>query len=297
MFECKTLNDRKGTELDVFALKRSFELLGFEIAVYNDVTVAELTAILKANAKEDHSDADCFACCVMTHGDQANLWARNDRYPVNLLYSHFTADNCPTLTGKPKLFFIQACRGEKLDPGVVLRVGTDETDAAKYYTIPMWADFLISYSTFHGYFSWRNTRDGSWFMQSLAEVMCKYAEHMSFVDVITRLNKKVAYDYTSQVPNDKVYDKQKQVPSTVHMLTRTLVLRKKPEPAKVVSTTATSVNEITKVSQKGLEIKAQLASLKLIDGGDENEKLPIEDPQKNSTAKKETLNPPKNSQV
>ena len=33
--------------------------------------------------------------------------------------------------------------------------------------IPMEADFLIAYSTIAGYFSWRNSVKGSWFIQSL----------------------------------------------------------------------------------------------------------------------------------
>lgn len=263
-FESKTLNERKGTDIDAQALKRCFELFGFTVTVYNDLTVAELTAILNATAKEDHSDADCFACCIMTHGDQANLWARNDVYPVDKLFTPFTADNCVTLATKPKLFFIQACRGEKLDPGVVIKCGTDEVDAVKYYTIPTFADFLISYSTFHGYYSWRNTRDGSWFMQSLAEVMCQYAAHTSFTEVITYLNRKVAFDYTSCVPDDKNFDKQKQVPSTHHMLTRRLVLRPKIEDEKPK----------TNLSKNSVKITEKLANVKLIDGDNTNNVKP-----------------------
>lgn len=136
-FDEKSLNERKGTEIDAHALRKCFTEYGFEVKTYDDLTVAELITMLKARefnsydlenellsvvefnfnltfsslfilvSKEDHSDADCFACCVMTHGDQANLWARNDKYPTDLLFTHFTADNCPTLAGKPKLFFIQ----------------------------------------------------------------------------------------------------------------------------------------------------------------------------------------------
>ena len=232
-FDSKTLNERRGTELDANALMRAFTHLGFEVIIYNDSTASEIGALLEAISKEDHSDSDCFACCIMTHGDEENLWAKDDKYPVEFPLNFFEADNCPTLDGKPKLFFIQACRGDKLGPGIILKVGQDETYSATHYTIPAWADFLISYSTDPGYCSWRNTQDGSWFMQSLAQMIVEYASFTPFLSVITKVNAMAAYDIISQVPGDKEYDKQKQVPSTNHTLTRELIFRPKDPPEKL----------------------------------------------------------------
>jgi caspase-like apoptosis-related cysteine protease len=61
-------------------------------------------------AEEDHSDADCLAIIVMTHGKENGLLVPRDSsvcYNVDMLWKPFTADKCPTLAGKPKLFFIQ----------------------------------------------------------------------------------------------------------------------------------------------------------------------------------------------
>jgi hypothetical protein len=61
-------------------------------------------------AKKDHSDADCLAVIVMTHGERDGHLVPRDSsvfYNVDMLWKPFTADNCPTLAGKPKLFFIQ----------------------------------------------------------------------------------------------------------------------------------------------------------------------------------------------
>lgn len=277
LFDCKTLSERKGTHLDAYALKRAFSYLGFEVKLYNDATTAEVMALLKATSKEDHSDADCLVCCIMSHGDHSNLWAKNDKYPCDTVFNFFTADNCPTLTGKPKLFFIQACRGDKLDPGVVLKIGQDETDSAKFYTLPTWADFLISYSTVPGYYSWRNTRDGSWFMQSLAQVLVEHGSCMGFLDILTRVNQKVAFDFISQVPNDKEYDKQKQVPSTVFMLTRQLILRPKdlPERSQFVKPCIQNTfnSEVTRiVANTAIEkLSEQVNEVKITEKGDQKE--------------------------
>lgn len=54
--------------------------------------------------------------------------------------------------GKPKMFFLQACQGDKLDGGVNLTASRTETDGEIHntYKIPVQADFLIVYSTVKG---------------------------------------------------------------------------------------------------------------------------------------------------
>lgn len=59
-------------------------------------------------AEEDHSKNDCLVVVAMTHGISSSfIYARENPYPVEFLWNTFTADKCPTLAGKPKLFFIQ----------------------------------------------------------------------------------------------------------------------------------------------------------------------------------------------
>lgn len=55
----------------------------------------------------DHSASDCLVIVVMSHGDNGKLFARDREYPTRTLWKYFNAINCPTLAGKPKLFFIQ----------------------------------------------------------------------------------------------------------------------------------------------------------------------------------------------
>ena len=43
----------------------------------------------------------------MSHGTENKIYARNARYDIEDLWEPFTADKCPGLAGKPKLFFIQ----------------------------------------------------------------------------------------------------------------------------------------------------------------------------------------------
>ena len=63
-------------------------------------------------AGEDHSDNDCVLIALMSHGDDGVLYAKDQQYKPERLWSHFTSDQCPTLAGKPKLFFIQVCHAQ-----------------------------------------------------------------------------------------------------------------------------------------------------------------------------------------
>ncbi|KAJ9575402.1 hypothetical protein L9F63_025647, partial [Diploptera punctata] len=165
---------RSGTDKDCVNLSVQLQNLGFEVRSYDDLTFGELSQVLSTTSKEDHSNADCLMVVVMSHGDPGYLHSRDRRYQTEELWLRFVGNKCPTLAGKPKLFFIQACRGTKVDSGVRVEVDSgkslDETDGYTVsYTIPQHADLLIAYSTMEGHYSWRNPRQGSWFIQALCE--------------------------------------------------------------------------------------------------------------------------------
>lgn len=87
---------------------------------------------------------------VLSHGELGIIYARDTPYKPESLWSRFTADKCPTLAGKPKLFFIQACQGDKLDGGITMSRTETDGQGANTYRIPTQADFLIAYSTVPG---------------------------------------------------------------------------------------------------------------------------------------------------
>ena len=62
-----------------------------------------------AVATEDHSNADCFACAILSHGEMGEVYGINGKMKIDNITRNFKADICPTLAGKPKLFFIQVC--------------------------------------------------------------------------------------------------------------------------------------------------------------------------------------------
>ncbi|KAK9506203.1 hypothetical protein O3M35_008179 [Rhynocoris fuscipes] len=220
---------RKGSDNDVVALLNMYQLLGFEVEVYNNLDLDKLRATINNLTQLDYSDCDCLSITVLTHGLESNyLHARDLLYRVENLWQPFTADQCPTLAGKPKLFFIQACRGQNFDNGVRL-VSRTQTDGAggDSYKIPKMADFLIVFSTVEGFYSWRNPENGTWFIQSLCRVISENYESTDLLKMMTKVCRSVAIDYESY--NDMFIEQhqQKQVPSLYSTLIRDVYFRSK----------------------------------------------------------------------
>lgn len=231
-FNLDGINPRSGSDVDVKNLVHTYDGLGFETVVHENLTFVEIKNVLKKLSEEDFTDADCLCITVLTHGMGSNyLLARDNPYNIDLLWTPFTADRCLTLAGKPKLFFIQACRGERLDSGVTLvsHRPRSETDSSfsPSYKIPTHADFLFAYSSVEGFFSWRNPEDGTWFIQCLCDELRNNAAKMDLLKLLTNVSRKVALDYQSY--NDLIpwQHEQKQVPSLVSMLIRDVHMRPK----------------------------------------------------------------------
>ncbi|KAL0183676.1 hypothetical protein M9458_019372, partial [Cirrhinus mrigala] len=74
---------------------------------------------------------------------------------------------------KPKLFFIQACRGTDNQPAAFRQIFSEDKDmpvsdaAVPRDSIPEMADYLLAMSTVPHYASYREVEKGTWFIQSL----------------------------------------------------------------------------------------------------------------------------------
>ncbi|XP_055034677.2 caspase-3 [Misgurnus anguillicaudatus] len=205
---------REGTDVDVKKLMEVFMNLGFKIRISNDQTVSQMKDLLTNVSKSDHSRSAMFVCVLLSHGDDGVIYGTDGSIDLKDLVQVFRGDRCSTLVGKPKLFFIQACRGTGLDPGV-------ETDSGGQSRIPVEADFLYGYSTVADYYSWRSPSKGSWFISSLCEMLSKYGRQLEIIQILTRVNHDVALDFQSS-SNQHEFNGKKQMPCIVSMLTKEL---------------------------------------------------------------------------
>ncbi|KAL6487818.1 hypothetical protein MHYP_G00044440 [Metynnis hypsauchen] len=110
---------------------------------------------LQKAAEADHTDADCFVCVFLSHGEGSHVFARDDKVDIKEIIALFRGDQCKSLVGKPKIFIFQACRGDITDnavTGMALDEMSSEVeeDAASIYTLPAGADFLMCYCVTEG---------------------------------------------------------------------------------------------------------------------------------------------------
>lgn len=111
---------RSGTNADCELLERTLKKKQFDVSVYRDLSSIEILNEVKQISRIDHSDSDCIVFVMLSHGGPAEISASDTYYKLDVVINHFTADQCPSLAGKPKIFFVQTCRGDLHDTGVVL---------------------------------------------------------------------------------------------------------------------------------------------------------------------------------
>ncbi|XP_065902727.1 caspase-7-like isoform X2 [Dysidea avara] len=179
---------RNGTDKDASALEKLFTYLGFYTNRYDNLKAADMEHKLKEVASLNHKDYDCLMVAILTHGKQGKLYGTDKTIPIAPLINLFDGNNCPMLIGKPKIFLIQACRGDDYDHGVNMIDGNDTTDSG---TLPTMSDYILAYSTIPGSVSWRNSATGSWFIYTLVGVFKDNAHKEHLLDMLTEVNRRM----------------------------------------------------------------------------------------------------------
>ncbi|XP_002737985.3 caspase-3-like, partial [Saccoglossus kowalevskii] len=219
----ENMEQRNGTEVDAHSLKTTLDKLAFDVDEHTDLSKDDMVDIIKTISQTDHRDCDCLVIAILSHGDDGIVHGTDgESVAIESLTEYFHGDRCPSLVGKPKLFFIQSCRGHKSDDGVPFESdGSEVPDSCTKHQqrIPRTADILVFYSTVQGYYSWRDPVHGSWFIQSLSHVLQKYSQTRSMQDMLTIVTNRVASLYETS-NKQKKYDKKKQVPSMITTLTK-----------------------------------------------------------------------------
>nr|XP_054503723.1 caspase-9 [Agelaius phoeniceus] len=208
------LSTREGSDIDCEKLERRFRALHFTVLTRRDLKAQEMVLELLKLSQQDHSALDCCIVVILSHGCQTShiqfpggVYGTDGKpIPIEKIVNYFNGSNCPSLRGKPKLFFIQACGGEQRDQGFVVNCdspeeeapgGSLESDATPFRvssdnvdepdaiaSLPTPSDILVSYSTFPGFVSWREKSSGSWYVETLDSVLEQYAHSEDLLSML-----------------------------------------------------------------------------------------------------------------
>uniref|UniRef100_A0A3P8WSJ9 Caspase-8 n=1 Tax=Cynoglossus semilaevis TaxID=244447 RepID=A0A3P8WSJ9_CYNSE len=226
------LGDRPGTQEDSKGLRSVFTRLGFTVLIYDNLTADGIRSKLAELSKNNFVDHDALVVCVLSHGDVGCIYGTNEqRVLLRELTQPFKSCRVPTLAGKPKLFFIQACQGNAYQGGVlpcppnskeeeeVEQTIEEDAGPIQGETVPWDADFLLGMATVPECRSFRNIYSGSIYIQELCKQLLEAAESPERDDiltVLTRVNRNVSKG---------LYKSRKQMPEPKYTLTKKLVLR------------------------------------------------------------------------
>ena len=71
-----------------------------------------------------------------------------------------------------------------------------------------------------GFYPWRNTTDGSWFIQALCDVLSERGKEEDLLSIMTTVSRIVAIRFESNTPQDSNMQQRKQIPCVTSLLTR-----------------------------------------------------------------------------
>ncbi|XP_047198674.1 interferon-inducible double-stranded RNA-dependent protein kinase activator A homolog isoform X2 [Hippoglossus stenolepis] len=221
-FSRPSLKHREGTKVDEQCLSHVFKWLGFDVEVHLDCTSEKMLSVLRELGGRDHRQMDCVACCVLSHGLEGRVYGVDTQtVDIKDLKEPLNALNCPTLAEKPKLFFVQACQGQKEQDAVYIEADGPEpslvcNDALKD-SIPTEADFLMSMATVPSFVSFRDKKKGTWFIQSLCKNLVELVPGgLDLLSILTKVNDDVSL-------KTKTEGEKKQMPQQASTLRKNVV--------------------------------------------------------------------------
>ncbi|XP_055864637.1 caspase-3-like isoform X2 [Biomphalaria glabrata] len=133
----ETLTERDGSGQDEESIYETFRELKFEVQVLHDKTHEEIESILETESKSDFSEFDCFILFVLSHGHKDVVYGTDGYFDeitkqpkncVQITYLKSKLCTNKSLIGKPKMFFIQACQGNKKDSGLFINPVDQESN-------------------------------------------------------------------------------------------------------------------------------------------------------------------------
>ncbi|KAM6995140.1 caspase-2 isoform 4-T4 [Tautogolabrus adspersus] len=212
------LDPRKGGEVDDEVLRKVFTELDYLVTVHRDLTAQGMrTCIENFGRRQEHRTVDSCVVCLLSHGVEGAIYGTDgELLQLDWVFEAFDNAHCPLLQNKPKMFFIQACRGDEMDCGVEQidgpvrtcspsceqrdagREGQGDADSRQRgdmgrprIKLPQRSDMICGYASLKGTAAMRNTKRGSWFIQEINTALRLHARDTHVADILVQVNGRI----------------------------------------------------------------------------------------------------------
>ncbi|XP_041843823.1 caspase-2 isoform X3 [Melanotaenia boesemani] len=216
------LDLRKGGEVDAEVLRKVFTELDYHVSVHKDLTAQGMRSCIENFCRRpEHRTVDSCVVCLLSHGVEGAIYGTDGQLlQLDWVFEAFDNAHCPLLQNKPKMFFIQACRGDEMDCGVeqidgpvrTLSPSCEQRDAGREgqgdvdprqrvdmgrprIKLPQRSDMICGFASLKGQrictAAMRNTKRGSWFIQELNTALRLNARNTHLADILVQVNGRI----------------------------------------------------------------------------------------------------------
>ncbi|XP_051957610.1 CASP8 and FADD-like apoptosis regulator a [Xyrauchen texanus] len=201
-------------------LSQTFERLGFMVIFHSLLGLKETQKVLEDLARHRNLQrVNRFVCCLIGRGSDTHLLATDSHGPGMMLEDLkqlFSPVQCPSLCGKPKLFFTQIYRTEGAQRRPSMYDEYLETDCPSHHyagsqgederTVPVSADVLWSVCTTEAELL-EGSGHQSVYLHALKSALLRgFERKMHVLDIMIEVNRRV-FSHNQQNP-EKTYQPQ-----------------------------------------------------------------------------------------
>ncbi|XP_039553998.1 CASP8 and FADD-like apoptosis regulator [Passer montanus] len=187
-----------GNDTDV--LEETFRGLGYDVHCHRYLSMNSMNQTLLEVARwQKHKNCDSFVCILVSRGNSQSIFCTDHTFsgfPLEQIKKYFTADSCPGLLGKPKLFFIQSyiVPDNEQECTSLLEVDGNAENIRAKVTIPHTADIFWSHCKVDVSTLEQSPTSPSYYLRCLAELLHNpFKRKLCILAIHMELNRKI-YD-------------------------------------------------------------------------------------------------------
>eukprot|EP00092_Neocalanus_flemingeri_P038831 GFUD01042275.1.p1 GENE.GFUD01042275.1~~GFUD01042275.1.p1 ORF type:complete len:543 (+),score=121.27 GFUD01042275.1:118-1746(+) len=181
------------TRKDVESMGSVLKDIGFDVEVHCNLSSQGMNVVKRKVTEESkHKDANCFLMLIISHGTADNFLLDKDGNKTWNIESLVTeVCDVQSLVGKPKLFFIEACRGKENNFSTQIMTKSSAPPQQSGITLPSKQDVFVGFATVPGFVSFTSMK-GSPYLQALSSILTEHRDTTDLSDIHLLVKRRLA---------------------------------------------------------------------------------------------------------